>query len=51
MVKFAFAVSASIVNAVVDKPILLGLWIDLDTVDDADTFDDAMNVATVLTVD
>ncbi len=51
MVKFAFAVSGSIVDAVVDKPILLGFWVDVDAVDDTDAFNNAMNVATVLTVD
>lgn len=48
MVKFAFAIGGFVINTVINEPVLFGLWIDIDTVNDADAFNNAMGVATVL---
>lgn len=50
MVKFAFAIRIFVIDTVVNEPILLRLWIDVNTVNDTDALDDAMGVATILTV-
>lgn len=50
MVKFAFAIGVFVIDAVVNKPILLRLWIDVNTVNDTDALDDAMGVTTILMV-
>lgn len=51
MVKFAFAIGVFVINTVVNEPVLFGLWVDVNTVNNADAFDDAMGVATILTID
>ena len=38
MVKFAFAIGGFVINTVINEPVLFGLWIDIDTVNDADAF-------------
>ena len=50
MVKFAFAIGVFVIDAVVNEPILLRLWIDVNTVNDTDALDDAMGVTTILMV-
>lgn len=44
MLMFAFAIDVFIIDMVVNEPILLSFWIDIDIVDDVDSFDDAMNI-------
>ena len=46
MVKFAFAIGGFVINTVINEPVLFGLRIDIDTVNDADAFNNAMGVAT-----
>jgi hypothetical protein len=48
MVKFAFAIGGFVINTVINEPVLFGLRIDIDTVNDADAFNNAMGVATEL---
>ena len=50
MVKFAFAIGGFVINTVINAPVLFGLWINIDTVNDADAFNNAMGVATVLAI-
>ena len=50
MVKFAFAIGGFAINTVINEPVLFGLRIDIDTVNDADAFNNAMGVATVLAI-
>jgi hypothetical protein len=46
MVKFAFAIGGFVINTVINEPVLFGLRIDIDTVNDADAFNNAMGVET-----
>lgn len=48
-VQLGLAVSIRVIDAVVNDPELIDLWIDVDTGDNTDTLDDFMNIATVLT--
>lgn len=49
MIELSFPVSVRIENSVVNNPIFTGFWIYLQTVDNANTFDDSMCLAAVLT--
>ena len=50
MVKFTFAIRIFVIDTVVNESILLRLWVDINTVNDTDALDDAMGIATILTV-
>ncbi|ATQ86114.1 hypothetical protein KSH_09250 (plasmid) [Moraxella osloensis] len=50
MLKVAWYNSVLTINTVINEPVLFGLRIDIDTVNDADAFNNAMGVATVLAI-
>ena len=48
MVNFTFAVSVRVIDTVIDNPVRIDIWIDIHHRDDADTFDNAPGITTVL---
>ncbi len=48
MVKFSLAVAIGVIDTVVNEPELVGLRVDVDTGDDADTTNDAAGIAAIL---
>ena len=49
MVKFGLAISSGIVNAIVNDPKLIDLWVDVHARHDADALDDRVGIPAVLT--
>ena len=49
MIQLCFSVAIRIEDAVIDDPTLLRLLVEIDTIDDTNTTNDAMSITTVLT--
>ena len=48
IIKFRFAIAIEVINAIINDPKRVGMWIDINASNHSDAFDEAVSVAIVL---